>query len=123
MKILSKFFIITLIATSIFSPVLTLADNHVGGDTGGGSAGGSAGSVVDNPEDVLRILKKIADWMLTVFMVLAVIFILLAAFKYLTSKGGDGVQDAHKMILYAVVAVAVAILAPGIVNLVEAFLK
>jgi len=114
-KILATFII------TVSSMPMALAEGESTGSGVGG--GGSTGSRIDSPEGVITALQKIADWMLTVFMVLAVIFILLAAFKYLTSKGGDGVKDAHKMILYAVVAVAVAILAPGIVNLVEAFLK
>ncbi|PIR87197.1 MAG: hypothetical protein COU11_01835 [Candidatus Harrisonbacteria bacterium CG10_big_fil_rev_8_21_14_0_10_49_15] len=45
--------------------------------------------------------------------------IVVAAFKYLTSGGGDSVKDAHKMLIYAVVAIIIAFLAKGFVTVVE----
>lgn len=75
------------------------------------------GTLSQGITSVENLLKSVANWLLTIFLVLAVIFVLLAAYKYLFSKGGDGVSDAHKMLIYAAVAVAVAFLAPGIINL------
>lgn len=74
---------------------------------------------IDTVDDVLNVIDRITNWMFTIFMAVAVIMILIAAFKYLTSGGGEEVAKAHKMILYAVVAIAVAILAKGIVNVVK----
>ena len=68
-------------------------------------------------------MDNITNWMFTVFMILAVVFILLAAYKYLFSGGGEEVAKAHKMILYSAVAVAVAILARGIIHIVESIVK
>ncbi|PIT93371.1 MAG: hypothetical protein COU06_00160 [Candidatus Harrisonbacteria bacterium CG10_big_fil_rev_8_21_14_0_10_38_8] len=65
------------------------------------------------------LIIRIANWMFTLLLVLAVLFIILAAYKYLLSQGGDGVKEAHKMLVYAAVAIAVAFLARGIVFVVE----
>ncbi len=72
---------------------------------------------VSNPTQALGLLGAIASWMFAILLTIAVIFVLLAAFKYLTSKGGEGVSDAHRMLLYAAVAIAVAVLARGIVSI------
>lgn len=78
---------------------------------------------IDTPQEVIGAIKNIGDWMYTIFLALAVIFIIYAAFIYLTSGGGDGVAKAHKMLLYAAVAIAVAVGANGIIALVQAIIK
>lgn len=78
---------------------------------------------IDTVDDVLNVINKITNWMFTIFIATAVIFILLAAFKYLTSGGGEETAKAHKMLLYSAVAIAVAILAKGVVNIVQSILK
>ena len=67
------------------------------------------------PQGVIGLVNTITNWLFSLLLVVAVVFILLAAFKYLTSGGGEEVGAAHKMILYAAVAIAVAFLAKGIV--------
>ena len=66
--------------------------------------------------DLLGLMDRITNWFFTILLVLAVIFIIFAAYKYLMSGGGEEVGKAHKMVLYAAVAVAVAVLAKGVVN-------
>ena len=68
----------------------------------------------------VALIQKITNWLFTVLLVLAVLFIIMAAFKYLFSGGSEeAVATAHKMIIYAVVAIAVAFLARGIVFVVQ----
>jgi len=64
----------------------------------------------------------VGNWMFGILLLLAVIFIIVAAFKYLTS-GGDAekTKSARDFIIYAVIAIAVAILAKGIIALVGSF--
>jgi len=65
--------------------------------------------------DVLVILNRIIDWMFTGLLVLATIFIILAAYKYLTASGNpEKVKEANRQILYAVVAIAVGLVARGV---------
>lgn len=76
-----------------------------------------------NVERILAILDRAVSWLFSIFLIFAVIMILLAAFKYLTS-GGDStrVKEATTAIIYAVVAIGVALLAAGLVGLVKQFL-
>jgi hypothetical protein len=71
---------------------------------------------------VLTVLDRVIGWIFTLLLVLAVIFILYAAFKYLTAAGVPAnIQTANKMLLYAAIAVAVAVLARTIPVLVRNF--
>ena len=76
-------------------------------------------TLTEGPESVRKLLVTLADWAFTIFLAVAVIMIVVAAFKYLTSGGGDGVKDAHKMLIYAVIAIIIAFLAKGFVTVVE----
>lgn len=72
------------------------------------------------PTGVIALLETITNWAFVLLLVLAVLFIILAAYKYLFSGGSEeAVGVAHKMIIYAVVAVAVAFLAKGIIFVVR----
>ncbi len=63
---------------------------------------------------VLGILCVILTWVFYALIVLTVIFVIVAAFKYLTSGGDpEKVSSANHMIVYAVVAIVVALIARG----------
>lgn len=72
---------------------------------------------------VVAVLCRIAGWMFDFLIVLVILFVLLAAFSYL-GAGGDPekVKAASNKLVYAAVAVAVALFARGfplfVVNLV-----
>jgi magnesium-transporting ATPase (P-type) len=76
------------------------------------------GLLPKGPESILELVSLIADWIFTFLIVLAVIFLLLAAFNYMGGSE-EGVQKAHRMLLFTAVAVAVAFLAIGIVTAVQ----
>ena len=65
--------------------------------------------------DVLRILNLFVSWIFSIFLIVAVIFLLIAAFQYLTS-GGDPtrVGAATRSVIYAAVAIAVALLSASL---------
>lgn len=70
----------------------------------------------EGPGGVANLIITIGNWLFTLLLILAVVFIILAAYRYLFSGGSEeGVSTAHKMLIYAVVAVAVAMLSRGIV--------
>jgi len=72
------------------------------------------------PAGIIGLIETIANWMFVILLVLAVLFIILAAYKYLLSGGSEeSVSAAHKMLIYAIVAVAVAFLAKGIIFVVR----
>lgn len=70
--------------------------------------------VIKDESDIFRIIKRITNWMYTGLLSVAVIMILYAAFIYMTSGGGEEVGKAHKMVMYAIVAIAVALLSRGV---------
>lgn len=69
---------------------------------------------------VRDLIGTIANWMFVILLIVAVLYIILAAYQYLFSAGNEeNVAKAHKMLIYAVVAIAVAFLARGIVFVVQ----
>jgi heme/copper-type cytochrome/quinol oxidase subunit 2 len=73
---------------------------------------------------LLQFLNTVVSWLFTIFLIIAVIYIIIAAFKYLTS-GGDPtkVQDATRAVIYAAVAIAVALLSVAIRSFVTSILQ
>lgn len=70
-------------------------------------------------ESVFQFLNQAANWFFAFIIILAVVMILVAAFYYLTA-GGDSkkVQNASKLLMYALVGVGVALLAKTLIYLV-----
>lgn len=65
---------------------------------------------------VINIINTIGNWMFGILLALAVVFLLYAAFLYLTAAGDSGKTDqAKNIIIYAIVAIIVAVLAKGII--------
>ncbi len=72
------------------------------------------------PDYFVGLINLVANWMFTILLVVAVVFIVWAAYSYLTSSGdSEKVSAAHKALLYAAVAVAVGVLARGFVYIVR----
>jgi hypothetical protein len=63
----------------------------------------------------VAVLEVITDWIFVFLLVISVVFIVLAAFQFVTS-GGDpaAVSMARTKLIYAAVGIAVAVLARGI---------
>ena len=72
---------------------------------------------------VESLLNLIAGWAQTIFFTVAIIFIILAAFQYLTAQGDpEKIGNARTMVIYSIVAVVVASLASGVGLVVTNFL-
>jgi hypothetical protein len=80
------------------------------------------GSNIQDVNGLLRAIDTLIGWIFTFLLILAVIFVLYAAFLYLTA-GGDAekVGRANHIILYAAVAIAVAVLSRSIPFVVKSF--
>jgi hypothetical protein len=74
-------------------------------------------------ERIVNILSTFINWLFAILLALAVIFIILAAFKYLTA-GGDAekIKSAHTQLIYALVSLGVALLSRGLIYLVKQLL-
>ncbi len=82
------------------------------------------GGPITGGADVIALVNQVLFWVATLFWIGAVIFIFLAAFGYLTAAGDpEKVKNASHRLLYAVIAVAVGLMAYGIPTLVNNFLR
>jgi hypothetical protein len=68
---------------------------------------------------VMAFLSRIAGWIFVVLLFMAFLFILLGGFTYVTSKGDPkAITTAKNYIIYALIGVAVGVLAKGLVYVV-----
>lgn len=73
---------------------------------------------------IVGVLNTLITWVYTVFLILAVIFAILTAFKYLTSGGDpEKVKAASQMLIYVAVAIAVALLSVAIQFVIRGLLQ
>lgn len=70
-------------------------------------------------QELITLLQVVTDWIFVIFLIVAVIFIILAAFQFLTG-GGDpaAIAQARTKLIYAAVAIAVAVASRGLVAVV-----
>lgn len=69
------------------------------------------------------LLCRVAGLIFLVLMVLTVIFIILAAFKYLTAGGDpEKVKTANYQLVYAAIALVIALVARGLPNIIATFI-
>jgi len=75
--------------------------------------------IIGSGEDLEGVLETVRDWFFTIFLILAVIFLIWAAFLYLTAAGSeDKVKKAKTALVYSIVAIAVALLAGSLPSLI-----
>ncbi|MEE8131626.1 MAG: hypothetical protein V3T98_01095 [Candidatus Paceibacterota bacterium] len=80
-------------------------------------------SAVESPDDVIRVINKIAKYLFTAFFIVAIIFIIIAAFHFLTAKADpEKIKTARNQILYAAIAIAIALISTGAVKIIESIL-
>lgn len=78
---------------------------------------------VTSIKDVMNILTSIVNIMYTAFFIVAIAFIILAAFSYLTAQDDpEKIKSATKQIMWAAVAIAVALISVGFNQIVKSFL-
>ena len=81
-------------------------------------------NLVNTPDKLDSFFTTIASWTFAIFMGVAVIVLIYSAFMFLTSGGDPNkISTARKTLVWAIVAIAIAILAGGIPYLVQGFLS
>src|SRR3990167_3334469 len=76
--------------------------------------------IITTGEELESVLETVRYWFFTVFVILAVIFLIWAAFLYLTAAGNDTkVGKAKNALIYAIIAIIVALLAGSLTSLLE----
>ena len=72
---------------------------------------------------LIGLLCQVMNWVFIVFIIIAVIYIVLAGWKYLSAGGeADTIKEANHQLIYAVVAIAIAILARSAPFIIQSFL-
>lgn len=79
-------------------------------------------SPVTSLTGVTHLLCVAIGWIFTFLLILAIIFVLVAAFRYLTSGGNEEkTKEATKALRYAAIAIVVGLLAKGIPAIIGSF--
>jgi len=119
--------LITLLAALLFSPLLAFAFLNTGGDNGGSALRGGEGFRAENPlgsddgggmfetllgcdpdAGLLCFLQTILYFLLTVSVIIAVIFLVIGGYRYVTARGNDdAVEAAKKTITHSIVGMVV----------------
>lgn len=72
---------------------------------------------------VKGVIQSIVKWVYVIFFIIAVLFIIFAAYTYLTAQGDpEKVKNATNQIIYAVVAIVIALVAVSIDLIIKNFL-
>jgi membrane protease YdiL (CAAX protease family) len=67
--------------------------------------------------DLIQVLENVRDWLFTILLIVAVIFIIIAGYNFVTAQGDpEKVRTARNFVLYALVGVAVAVASYALVN-------
>jgi quinol-cytochrome oxidoreductase complex cytochrome b subunit len=81
------------------------------------------GSLIKEPRDIFVILAKVVRYAYTIFFIVAVLFILVAAFNFLTAQGEpDKIKKARAQITWALVAIAIALISVNAAQIIKTFL-
>lgn len=98
---------------------LSMANMAIGVDIPGVDRVGA-----QNVSGLVDTFRMIVKWIYTIFFIIAVIYIIAAAFTYLTAGGeAEKVNTAKDQLIYAAVAIAVALLAISFDTIVKNFLS
>jgi len=109
---MKNFISITLISLFGLLPLLVMA--IVPGTIPGAQELGVQESPVKTSQGLIDAIAGIVKWIYTIFFIVAVMFILIAAFNYLTAGGQpEKIKSAHTQLIYAAIAIAIALLAVG----------
>jgi heme/copper-type cytochrome/quinol oxidase subunit 2 len=81
-------------------------------------------SPIETAGGLLSVIADVVRWVYILFFIVAVMFILFAAFNYLTAGGeAEKIKTSHRQIIYAIIAIAVALLAVGVTAIIQNFLQ
>ena len=78
---------------------------------------------IDSVDKIFGILKKVVQYVYIAFFFVAILFILLAAYNYLFARGDPTkVASARKELIWAAVAIAVALISVGAAQIIQSFI-
>lgn len=79
-----------------------------------------ATSPISTGANLITFIETLTNWVFAIFVVLTVVFVLLAAFQFVTAGGDEAkVGEARMKLIWAFVGIIVAFIAKGIVPVVR----
>lgn len=79
-------------------------------------------TVITSIQDVNTLINNLISWMQYLLFALAALFIVMAAFTYLLAGGDpEKTSKAKNQVVFSIIAIAIALLATGIVLVVKSF--
>jgi len=74
--------------------------------------------------ELILLIENIGNWAFTILLVVAVIFLIVAGFLFVTASGDpEKVNKARGMLVNALIGIAVALLAKGLVAVITSILS
>lgn len=121
----SVYFYKSVLVIFILAVVLAIAPAVVFGQTSNVTqvTPPSGAAPITTVDQGLGVFRQTLTWFAMAFWIAAALFVFYAAFLYLTAAGNEQrVQKAHSQLLYAVIAIAIGLMAYGMPALVKNFL-
>lgn len=112
---------------SILTPLVLFSGNVLAQTSAGDAASQlcktAADCPIQTPDQIFTILSSIVGYVYKAFFIVAILFILIAAFSFLNAKGDPTkIESAKKQITWAVVAIVIALLSVGASQIINSFL-
>jgi hypothetical protein len=118
-----KYLFVVVMLFVLVAPVV-FAQVYNGGFSGEIEVGADDPGPITGFDDIVALFSKAARWMYTIFFIVAVMFILLAAYTYLSAGDDESkVRKATTMLKNAVIAIVVALLSSGVALIINNFLN
>jgi len=110
---MKKLFSAIAIFTVIFCPLLALADGDILPPPQ------TISNIAQIPEtNVENTINSLTNWFFAIFLIVAVWFLILAGFNFVTANGdSEKIKKARTNLMWSFVGILVAVLAKGIVSL------
>lgn len=113
---MKKFLSGLVLASLLVVPAVGLA---VDGET----PNGEAPTVVESGAELILLIENIGNWAFTILLVVAVIFLIIAGFWFVTASGDpEKVTKARGMLINALIGIAIALLAKGLIAVIISIL-
>jgi hypothetical protein len=75
-------------------------------------------------QQMMDALSNVVNWLFTILLIVAAIFIVIAAYYFVTASGNpESVSRARNFVMYALIGVAVAVAARGLVALARSIIE
>jgi len=119
-RILIALFTVFLVVGFLAMPLVFVSAAHGDGEKGHPGDIEGFSNLPDGPQSggtILDTIDAITDWIFAIIMLIAVIYLIMGAYQFITGGGDPAkVSEARQKLLYAIIGIALAFAASGIDN-------